>query len=205
MMMNQSRNDSEGLRSMKTFKWKSVIWEMVAGLITISRVRSRRASIDLLRLSLEFPTVPLRTSGVLLAWSLRWLQEISYLSLERDSPLTRMMTIWLRWWRFLGRCPKILLFLESTQSDSLTEAGICRRSEGSSIGLSRRCLWRNTGCENQKLSSSVISWFQCWIGTLRGELRLKKCSDTHGSTWNRTMTTKWLIQNSRNYSLKPSF
>ena len=88
---NLQKLEREDQKSMRMYKSKSVIWEMDAGLTITLHQRSKLDSTDHQKLSLVQIMIHQQMFGVLLAQSLRWLQEISYLNQEKVKTMIRMM------------------------------------------------------------------------------------------------------------------
>ena len=100
MMMIISRNNwivdkkQEVVKLMKMYRLRSVIWEMDVGLIIILHLKSKLDNIGLQKSLLVETMILQQMCGVLLALSLKWLQEISYLNQEKDKTMIKMMITW---------------------------------------------------------------------------------------------------------------
>lgn len=90
----------EGLRFTKMSWSRFVTWEMDAGLIITSLLRSKRGNTDLQKSSLAGIITPPQMCGVSLALSLKWLLVISCSNQGKATTMTKMMTILPRWWSF---------------------------------------------------------------------------------------------------------
>jgi hypothetical protein len=90
----KKREVREEVQNLMRTSWsRYVIWEMDAGLIIISHLKSRLDSTDHQRLLLVQTIILQLISGVLPVLSLRWSQETSCLNQEKALTMTKMMII----------------------------------------------------------------------------------------------------------------
>lgn len=103
----QSSTIKEEGKLMNQLWSKFAIWVMDVGLIITLPLRFKLDNIDLQRLLSEPIIIHLQIFGLLLAQYLKWLQEISYLNLEKVKIMIKMMIILLKWWNFWEECLRI--------------------------------------------------------------------------------------------------